>query len=292
MAEADTILVLASSFTHAYAGDDYDSYNTDAKLIMVNVDESEVMKPGLNVDLHCNMDVKDFLTKLNERDDVFGRERDDWLEKCRSLHEQLATVNNTMAKNPINSYYFIECLNRVASSKSIFVNDAGSSNYICSQALRLHGEQRELTSGAFYSMGVALPLAIGASVTDRNANVIAITGDGSIELNIQELRTLSQNNLDVKLFIINNGGYASIRKSQDEIVGGGRYTDDEEVLNFENVAKAFELDFKILDNYETLEHDLTLILKHKGPVLIEVVCDSKQEIIEPFNLAADIEYEH
>ena len=133
-------------------------------------------------------------------------------------------------------------------------------------------------------MGIALPLAIGASATEKDAQVIAITGDGSIELNIQELRTLSQNNLDVKLFIINNGGYASIRKSQDELVGGGRYTDDEEVLNFENVAKAFELEFEILDNYETLIADLATIFSKSGPVLIEVVCDSKQEIIEPFNL--------
>ena len=189
-----------------------------------------------------------------------------------------------MAINPINSYYFVECLNRVSKENHIFINDAGSSNYICSQALKLKKGQRELTSGAFYSMGIALPLAIGASATEKDSQVIAITGDGSIELNIQELRTLSQNNLNVKLFIINNGGYASIRKSQDEIVGGGRYTDDEEVLNFENVAKAFELEFEILDNYETLEIDIKKILTKTNPVLIEVVCDSKQEIIEPFNL--------
>ena len=144
--------------------------------------------------------------------------------------------------------------------------------------------QRELTSGGFYSMGIALPLAIGASATDKNAQVIAITGDGSIELNIQELRTLSQNNFDVKLFIINNGGYASIRKSQDEIIGGGRYTDDEEVLNFKKVASAFELDFEILENYKNLETDLKRVLNKKGPMLIEVVCDSQQEIIEPFEL--------
>ena len=132
-------------------------------------------------------------------------------------------------------------------------------------------------------MGLALPLAIGAAVTQPDSQVIAITGDGSIELNIQELRTLSQNNLDVKLFIINNGGYASIRKSQDEIVGGGRYTDDEEVLNFKNVARAFELKFEILDDFETLKSSLEQVLSKKGPVLIEVVCDSRQEIIEPFN---------
>jgi acetolactate synthase I/II/III large subunit len=284
MKEANVILILGSSFTHAYAGNSYDFYNQDAKLIMVNVDNSESTKPGLKLDATLNIDVKQFLQTANK---LFKKNEfnfPNWLSRCRYLHKNVLTVDDSMAKNPINSYYFIECLNKVSKENHIFVNDAGSSNYICSQALKLKKGQRELTSGAFYSMGIALPLAIGAGATEKGAQVIAITGDGSIELNIQELRTLSQNNLDVKLFIINNGGYASIRKSQDELVGGGRYTDDEEVLNFENVAKAFELEFEILDNHETLEADLATILSKSGPVLIEVVCDSKQEIIEPFNL--------
>ena len=284
MKEADTIVILGSSFTHAYAGDSYDCYNQDAKLVMVNLDNSEATKPGLKIDISLNVDVKEFLYTANILHNKNDVHYPTWLSRCRYLHENLPSVDDSMAKNPINSYYFVECLNKVSEENHIFINDAGSSNYICSQALKLKKGQRELTSGAFYSMGIALPLAIGASATELDSQVIAITGDGSIELNIQELRTLSQNNLNVKLFIINNGGYASIRKSQDEIVGGGRYTDDEEVLNFENVAKAFELDFEILDNYQSLEIDLKKILSKKGPALIEVVCDSKQEIIEPFNL--------
>ena len=78
---------------------------------------------------------------------------------------------------------------------------------------------------------------------------------------------------NIKLFVINNGGYASIRKSQDEIVGGGRYTDDEEVLNFENVAKAFELEFVILDNYETLEIELKKILSKTYDINNSVIFD-------------------
>jgi acetolactate synthase-1/2/3 large subunit len=288
MNEADTIFVLGSSFTHAYAGDNYDAYNQDAKVIMINLDNSEGTKPGLKVDLNINIDLKEFFKIANDNSDFSASDSSVWLERSKYLHENLQTVTDSLAKNPINSYYFVECINKVSKNNHIFVNDAGSSNYICSQALKIKEGQRELTSGAFYSMGIALPLAIGASATYKDSQVIAITGDGSIELNIQELRTLSQNNYNVKLFIINNGGYASIRKSQDEIVGGGRYTDDEEVLNFKNVSKAFEIDFEILDDYETLESELIRIMNKKGPVLIEVVCDSKQEIIEPFNLSIDL----
>ena len=284
MKEADTILILGSSFTHSFAGERYNSFNQNAKLIMVNIDDSEINKNGLIVDIKLNLDLKDFFSAANKVPSDAHIKSNEWIDRCRNLHRKLKTVEESMQKNPINSYYFIECLNNVSDEKSIFVNDAGSSNYICSQALKLKKGQRELTSGAFYSMGIALPMAIGASITNKAAQVIAITGDGSIEVNIQELKTLSQNNLNVKLFVINNGGYASIRKSQDEIIGGGRYTDDEEVLNFENVAEAFEVDFEIMDDFETIENDLQRILLKEGPVLIEVVCDSKQEIIEPFNL--------
>lgn len=283
MKEADLILILGSSFTHAYAGDVYEFFNQNAKTIMVNIDASEIYKPGLNIDYPIELDLKDFFKIMNKNSNLEIQGRSSWFDRCRSLHKDNPTVNKSLAKNPINSYYFVECLNNVTNDKHIFVNDAGSSNYISSQALKLKEGQREITSGAFYSMGIALPLAIGAAVTQPDSQVIAITGDGSIELNIQELRTLSQNNLNVKLFIINNGGYASIRKSQDEIVGGGRYTDDEEVLNFKNVAKAFELQFEILDDFETLTSSIEHVLSKKGPALIEVVCDSRQEIIEPFN---------
>ena len=125
-------------------------------------------------------------------------------------------------------------------------------------------------------MGCAIPFAIGAAVTEPEAQIIAITGDGSIELNIQELRTMSQNNLNIKLFVINNGGYASIRKSQDDMVGG-RYTDDQEVLNFSKVAKAFELKFQILEDYEELDLKIPEILSVNGPILIEVVCDHTRD---------------
>ena len=82
-------------------------------------------------------------------------------------------------------------------------------------------------------------------------------------------------------FIINNGGYASIRKSQDDMTGG-RYTDDEEVLNFSKVADAFELPYFKLEDYIKLDEIIPEILSKDGPALIEVVCDSNQEIIEVF----------
>ena len=155
--------------------------------------------------------------------------------------------------------------------------------YVTSQALRLKENQREITSGAFYSMGVTLPMAIGAAKSNPKFQIIAITGDGSIELNIQELKTLSIHKLDVKLFIINNGGYASIRKSQADMTGG-RFTDDDDVLNFKKIANAYDLNYKLIDDFKKMPNQIKSVLKNKNPVIIEVICDYNQEIIEPFNV--------
>ena len=283
MKECDAILALGTSFTHAFAGEDYDHYNPSAKLVMVNIDSSEMTKPGLNVDMALQMDLKEFISALagDSRVREIGDKHAEWLMKCTGLKKDLPTCLPSYAGNPINSYYFVECLNRHSKVNHIFINDAGSANYVCSQGLKLSEGQRELTSGAFYSMGITLPLAIGASATEPYSQVIAVTGDGSIELNIQELRTMSHNNLNVKLFVINNGGYASIRKSQDDMVGG-RYTDDEEVLDFAKIAAAFELEFHKLEDYAKLDDVVPEILSTNGPALIEVVCNPRQTIVDPF----------
>ena len=131
-------------------------------------------------------------------------------------------------------------------------------------------------------MGLAVPMAVGAGVSNPDKQIIAVTGDGSIELNIQEIRTMSINKLNIKLFVINNGGYASIRKSQDDMTGG-RYTDDEEVLNFEKISSAFEVDFFKIDKAENIKSKLQEVLSNKRPAMIEVICDPEQKIIETFN---------
>ena len=279
--EADLVIALGTSYTHAFAGNDYNYYNSKAKLIMINIDSSELTKPSLNVDLSIVIDVRNFLNELNKdkRANKINIKYLKWLKFCRYQKKILQTCLPSFKKNPINSYYFIEKINNYSTIKDIFISDAGSSNYICSQNLRFKNGQRELTSGAFYSMGMTLPLAIGASVTYPNKRVLAITGDGSIELNIQELRTLSQNKLNIKLFVINNEGYASIRKSQDDMTGS-RYFDDRKVLNFSKIAKAFELQYFFVDDYKKLDKTLSKLINHLGPCLVEVVCDPNQEIIE------------
>jgi acetolactate synthase I/II/III large subunit len=280
MKECDFVLSLGSSMSHAFTGGKYEAFAKDVKIAMVNLDESELKKPGLKLAVPIAEDLRKIVPLLLEKlENIDLPDWGNWLQQCQEKKQQLETVLPENTKNPINSYYFIERLEAYSTEKNIFINDAGSSNYICSQGLELNKGQRELTSGAFYTMGITIPFAIGASVTDKDAQILAITGDGSIEMNIQELKTLSCNDVNIKLFVINNGGYASIRESQDAMCGG-RYTDEQEILDFSKVAKAFDLPFHILDKAEELDEKIPVILEEKGSALIEVVCDENQEMIK------------
>jgi len=281
--KADFIIAVGCSFTHAFGGEEYEYMDKDASLVMVNLDKAEMTKPGLRVEMALNIDVKIFFNYLLAA--IYNGEKGlnfkNWLGRCVSFKKKAVGYLKPPMTNPINSYFLIQCLNNCSNENHIFTNDAGSANYVSSQALSLKSGQRELTSGAFYSMGVALPLAIGASVAEPDKQVIVITGDGSIELNIQELRTASKAQLNIKIFVINNGGYASIRKSQDEMAGG-RYTDDQDVLNFRKVADAFELRYLLLDDCQSIENLIKSELNYSDPCLIEVLCDPSQEINDSF----------
>ena len=287
MRRADLVLSLGCSLGSAVVGEDLDGFDPDATVVMVDVDEAELVKPGLPVDIPLRADVGAVLAGLVARLERHGAaDVAAWTEECEELAAASPAVPPEWRSDPINSYHLVERLEAHTGPRHVFVSDAGSSYYVTGQALRFENGQRELTSGAYATMGVALPMAIGAAFADPDARVVVVTGDGSIELNIQELRTLSQHGLDVKVLVINNGGYASIRDSQDAMCGG-RYTDDQSVLDFRKVADAFDLPFHLIEREAQLDAELSGVLDTRGPALVEVVCDTEQEMILPaFGTAA------
>jgi len=281
--QSDLIIVIGSSYTHSFAGDNYE-LSANKNIVIVNIDKNEINKPDFKPSIKLNVDVKSFLINFLKRSQKQRiKNFKPWIDKCNKIKIKYPLLNDKLLKNPINSYFLIECINENSKGNTIFVSDAGSANYVASQALKIKQNQREITSGAFYSMGVTLPMAIGAAKSNPKHQIIAITGDGSIELNIQELKTLSIHKLNVKLFIINNGGYASIRKSQVDMTGG-RFTDDDDVLNFKKIAHAYELKYSLIEDYNKMSNQIKKILENSKPEIIEVICDYNQKIIEPFNV--------
>lgn len=287
--EADLVLSLGSSLAHGFVGEDFAAFAPEAKVVMVERDEDEIAKPGVALHRVVRQDVAAVVRELLARlPDYDLPSYAPWLARCQALKRSHPVVRACDRGNPINSYHFIERLDFHSRANDIFVSDAGSSYYIAGQALRFEHGQRELTSGAFATMGMTLPLAIGAAVSRPEARVLAITGDGSIETNIQELHTISQYGLPIKIFVINNGGYASIRDSQDEMCGG-RYTDVEEILDFAKVAAAFALPYRLIERADDMDSLLEAVLAERGPVLVEVVCDRAQKMIRPQKEAVETE---
>jgi len=174
-------------------------------------------------------------------------------------------------------------LNKLSKKDSIFTNDAGSNYYVGGQVWHFENQQTEICSSTNAAMGLAVPLSIGAAVSSPKKQIISVTGDGSIELNIQELKTISHYNFNIKTFVINNGGYASMKNWQDNVFKGNRI-DTKKItgvgtLNFKDIAKAFNLKYFLIKKDNLIEKNLKNIFLKSGPCLVEVVTNPNQKIL-------------
>ncbi|KKT73024.1 MAG: Thiamine pyrophosphate protein central region [Microgenomates group bacterium GW2011_GWA2_44_7] len=270
-----------------FVGDKLDAFSKNAKIAAVDIEKSELLKKSVKIDVPINADVKLFIKKFNKmiRDDLKNNNWLEWLMSCQELKKNNPTVTEMMEKNPIDLYYFMSRVSKLSNEENILVTDAGSNYYVGGQVFQFEKGQRELTSGTFAAMGLSIPLSIGAAVAKPKFQILAITGDGSLELNIQELKTISYYKLNIKLFVINNNGYLSMRSWQDNYFEGRRIGSDDttgaEILNLKKVADAFDLDYEIIKNYKDIDQKLKKLTSKSGPLFVEVICDDKQNIIEP-----------
>jgi acetolactate synthase-1/2/3 large subunit len=297
MKSADLVIALGCRLAIQLVGHNFDNFSPDAKVVMVDIDKAELTKPGVHIDLPIHADVKEFMAKLNQRlaEDKLV-DRGAWLRYCQDLKQQHPMVSPGQRTNPIDLYYFMERLDALAEANHIFTTDAGSNYYVGGQVYRFERGQREITSGAFAAMGLSIPLAIGASIADRDAQILAVTGDGSLELNIQELKTISHYGLNIKLFVINNGGYVSMRNWQDGFFEGRRLdtaqTTGSGTLNLRNIADAFDLDYLQIESVDEIDDKLRLAMKDSRPIFVEVMCDQYQKIQEPLkDLSFDVQHQ-
>ncbi len=286
MTSADVVLSLGCRLAVQFAGHRFDAFAKDAKVILVDIEKDELKKPGVRLTLAVHADVKDFLKKLRARlsaKPMTGKKN--WLDHCRKLKKDHPIVTPGSKRNPIDLYYFMSRLDALSKKHHLFTTDAGSNYYVGGQVYHFEKGQREITSGTFAAMGLSIPLAIGSAIAARDKQILAVTGDGSLELNIQELKTISYYKLNIKLFVINNGGYLSMRNWQDGFFEGRRIGSDDETgaesLNLKKVADAFGLRYARIARVEEIDDQLKDIMKDNKPLFVEVLCDNHQKLIEP-----------
>ena len=286
MQNSDLILSIGSSLHVSVIGYNYQQFAREAKKVIVDIDKISHAKKTINIDQFVHGDARDFLNLLLEQlTDENSLNYASWLEKCNDWKEKYPTClpkyKNT--KNEINSYFLIDQICKNSKEGDIFVADAGGTFYAVSQAVTLtKPNQRYIPSSAMATMGYSLPAAIGISVATGN-RVISFTGDGSLQQNIQEFQTLVEYNLPVKLFVLNNDGYHSIRTSQTNYFEK-RYIGESSKsgISFPDTVKIAEVygikAFRI--NQPSEVNDIVnQVLNYDGPVICDVIVPREQEII-------------
>ena len=278
---SDLIISLGSRLSVCLTGFEYELFARESKLIVVDIDEDEHKKNTVNIDQLICSDVGDFLENIENK--ITPKTSKDWPNKCIHWKNKWPVYQEGYDTDTVNMYEFTKALSELASEDSIVVSDAGSSYYVTSQSFTLNNKkQRYITSGAQADMGFTLPAAIGACIA-ANKPVIGITGDGSFQLNIQELQTIKHYNLPVKLIVWNNNGYSSIRATQNKFFDGRRIgTDSKSGVSFPEVGKiasAYELPYVKINNVAELREKIADVIAASGPVICEVMCPENQEII-------------
>ena len=287
MRNADLVISLGCRLAPQFVGHDFSAFK-NAKIVSVDVEKDELNKKGIKSNYRFNYDLKNFLPILNKKTTVSKfPSYNSWINFCLNNKKNKPIIPvKFKQKNPIDLYFFMQKLGKIAKKNDILVTDAGSNYYIGGQVWTFEKGTKEITSVSNAAMGLSVPLAIGAAVAAPRSRVLAVTGDGSLELNIQELKTISHNKFNIKLFVINNGGYVSMHNWADTFFKGRRLDNPEDTgtgtLNFKNIAKAFDLDHYLIHNFKEIDNDLKKIMKNNKPLFIEVITDPRQKIYDAF----------
>jgi len=285
MTDADLVINFGSRLAPQFAGHDFEAFQ-NAKVISVDIEKDELNKKGVKIDLKIKSDLEKFVPRiikfLNKKKIPNYKS---WANYCESL-KRIEIPNSVNKKNPIDLYYFMNNLGKFSNRRNILITDAGSNYYIGGQVWKFEKGQKELTSISNAAMGLSIPLAVGASIGQKKKQVLAVTGDGSLELNIQELKTISHYQLNIKLFVINNGGYVSMHNWADTFFDGRRVDNSKDTgegtLNLKKIAKAFGLKYFKISDYRNIQKDLTKICKNNKPLFVEVITDNYQKIFDAF----------
>lgn len=286
MQNADLIIGMGCRMTFRQIGFNYKQFSPNSKRIVFDVDENELKKPTLRIDIPICIDIETVIDDLLKRDDCHFEDKENWFAYCNILREKFPIYQEKFSiekKNQVNPYFFAKHLQKRLQDDSIIV--LGNST-IAAHILQIGIEkekQRIINNMNCGSMGYDLPAVIGAAVAAKKT-VTLITGDGSFMLNIQELMTMKHYNLPIKLFISCNGGYRGIVRSQSNMFEG-RYTGctcdtGVEMPDFSKVAAAFEIPYIKIKDHNDLDSKLDEIYADDKLIICEWPQDPEQ-VIEP-----------
>jgi acetolactate synthase-1/2/3 large subunit len=277
---SDLLITIGTRLGIPVTGYIYENFAREAKIVVVDIDENEHKKGTIKIDQFIHADAKYFLENA-ELEYV----SDSWSKTCLQWREDWPVFlpEHMDDTDGISFYGFMKVLSGCMGDDDIVVSDAGSAYYVSSQAVHLDKNQRYITSGAQADMGFTLPASIGVSVARGGKPVIGIAGDGSFQLNMQEIQTMVHNKLPVKMFVWNNNGYLSIRTTQRKFFDDGFIgTDVDSGISFPDLSKiayAYGVKYVNVSEIDNLEDKINETMSHDGPVICEVMCKEWDEVL-------------
>lgn len=277
---ADLIITLGTRLPFMVTSYNAKDFARNAFKIMVDIDKSELKKDDFNFDLSIHTDVSFVLSSLIE-DKIDYRADDKWINSCQNIRKKYPIIDKEKTKecNYINSYLFIDELARQLSTDASIVTDMGLSFVGTHQSFKIKMGQNLFTNSGHAPMGWGLPAAFGSCIADKSKPVICLTGDGGLMMNIQEFATIMHHKPNLKIFIYNNGGYLTIKQTQQLGFDSRLMGCDEKDLsfpNFELIAKAHLLPYLRITRKDNLENDINKILNIHGPSICELIMDPEQ----------------
>ncbi|HXW59623.1 MAG TPA: biosynthetic-type acetolactate synthase large subunit [Solirubrobacteraceae bacterium] len=272
MDEADLICAVGARFDDRITGK-LSEFAPRAKFIHIDVDPAEISK---NVPAHIPIvgDARHVLSKLVIEYRAIGPESArlaPWWERIEGWREKHPLAYDDSADNEIKPQYMIEALYEATGGEAIVTSDVGQHQMWAAQYYHFSKPRRWINSGGLGTMGFGLPAAMGAAVARPDQLVCCIAGDGSVQMNAQELATCAQNQIPIKVFIMNNGYLGMVRQWQ-ELFWDGRYShvDTGRFPDFVKLAQAYGVTGMRLDDKRTLVADFKRALQTEGPVLVDV----------------------
>ena len=278
---ADLILVLGNRLSPMTTGSDYCKFGRSAEIIVVDIDPIEHSKKTVLIDKLIISDVGDFLKGLINCQ--VSPTTKVWQNKCIKWKKIFPICEDRFKSGDlVDLYYLSEVLSETLHDSSVVVTDSGLAELILPSNIRFRKGMRCIHPPSQGSMGYAIPAAVGAYFS-TNQPVVAVTGDGSIMMNLQELETIRYHDLPIKVIVINNNAYAVIRKRQVDMFRtrtiGTDPTNGVSCPDFKKIADTFGLPYVLIPSAADLQGKLEAVLAMDGPVLCEIMSPEDQDYI-------------
>ena len=282
---ADFILAVGSRLATAAVGHDPSHFGKHAFKVVVDIDEKELNKPGFPIDLKIQDDAKHILNALIDYPINSKPDTDAWVAQCNLWKTKYPVVlpeYKETGDGRINSYYLVDIISEKADKNYIIMVDTGSCFHVACQAWKVKYGQRFLTAGGLSSMWYWVA-GIGACAANNYEKTIVVTGDGSFQMNIQDVATVAYNNLPIKIFIFNNNGYLLIRQTQHNYMEDRFYGEGPNsgvwCPDAMKIADAYGVKGVRIANVSELDSKIQEVLDYDGPVICDVLTQEWQMII-------------